>query len=233
MAKQYYLPTNDEGKAALFEHFRDHIAEYAATLGLNGSSGSLHPDLVPQAADATYFRWLISQCGASRGYASSLTAWKDALRDDTELPNGSQPVAPAHTPPPAVPPGIVLRFQALVRAIKGHKNYTVAIGEALRIEGDEPVPLDRASARPDLTGAKVVGDRVRIPWVKGSFDGVCIEADRGDGKGWQFLAIDTRPDYADSEPFPAGGGVWKYRAIYLMDDQKVGQWSAVVSVRVG
>jgi hypothetical protein len=67
MGKLYYLPTDDEGKAALFEHFRDHAGEYATTLGLNGSSGTPHPDLVSQGADATYFRWLISQCGASRG----------------------------------------------------------------------------------------------------------------------------------------------------------------------
>ncbi len=63
--------------------------------------------------------------------------------------------------------------------------------------------------------------------------GIRTGADRGDGKGWPFLAIDTYPDYADTEPFANSGAIWKYRAIYLANDEKIGQWGAAVSVNVG
>ncbi len=227
MAKSYYLPKDDAGKATLFAHFRDSIAGYSATFGLTTA------DLAAQAADAAYFGWLVAQAEAARGYSQAITAWRDSLRDGDAPVSPQAPVPPASAPPAAVPTGIVPRFTALVKSIKSHPAYTEAIGEALRIEGPESPDTDTETAQPDLAGARVVADGVRIPWRKGAFDGIRIEVDRGDSKGWQFLAIDTRPDYSDTEPFPAAGAVWKYRAIYLLDDQKVGQWSAAVSVRVG
>lgn len=225
MAQKYYLPKNDEAKAALFEHFRDSIAPYSAAFSLTPGT------LTAQAADAAYFRWLVTQSAAARGYSQALTAWKDAHRDGSTPATTTAPAPPASAPPALVSPGIVPRFTALIRRLKEHPNYTDAIGEALRIVGDLTEPLDTANAQPDLTGAKVIADTVRIPWKKGGFDGIRLEVDRG--SGWAFLAIDTRPDYTDTEPFPASGTLWKYRAIYLLNDEKVGQWSPAVSVRVG
>ena len=115
--------------------------------------------------------------------------------------------------------------QPLYRAAV-HPAYTKTIGDALHIEGPE-------TTGPDLIGAKVVAGEVRIPRRKNGFQGVRIEDDRTDGKGWVFLAVDTKPDYADTEDHPATATIWKYRAFYLKDDQKVGQCSAVVEVRVG
>ncbi len=227
MAKTYYLPKDDSGKAALLEHFRDTIPGYSAVLGLPAA------DLSAQAADAAYFRWLVNECLSSRAYAQAITAWRDSLRDGDTPASPQAPVPPSAPAPAAVPTGIVPRFLALVKRIKGHPAYTEAVGESLKLVGDEAAGPDAETAQPDLTGAKVVADGVRIPWKKGAFDGIRIEVDRADGKGWTFLAIDTRPDYADTEPFPASGAVWKYRAIYLLDDRKAGQWSAAVSVTVG
>ncbi len=227
MAKYYYLPADEDGKVALLEHFRDTIGKYSAALGLSADT------LTSQAADATYYRWLLAQSTAARGYAQALTAWRETIRDGEPSGAAQAPSAPTETGPAAVPPGIIPRFTALVRSIKSHASYTVAIGEDLRIEGDEEAAPDTDSARPDLSGARVAADEVRIPWKKGAFDGIRIEVDRGTGGGFTFLAVDTRPDYTDTEPFPAGGATWQYRAIYLLDDQKTGQWSPTVSVRVG
>jgi len=42
------------------------------------------------------------------------------------------------------------------------------------------------------------------------------------------------PDYLDTAGLPPAGqsAAWKYRAIYLLDDQPVGQWSDPVSIAV-
>ena len=58
--------------------------------------------------------------------------------------------------------------------------------------------------------------------------------DRGDGKGFVFLAVDTVPDYTDTAAMPPAGqsALWKYKAIYLQGDDRVGQWSDVVSIPV-
>jgi hypothetical protein len=49
----------------------------------------------------------------------------------------------------------------------------------------------------------------------------------------QEIAIDTTPNYTDTQPFPAAPTKWTYQAIYRVGDQRVGQWSAPVSVTVG
>lgn len=89
------------------------------------------------------------------------------------------------------------------------------------------------NSAPDLSGAKVVAGQVLIPWKKGKFQGIRIEVDRSDTHGWTFLGVDTSPDFADTFPHPANVTIWKYRAFYIIDDQKVGQCSAVVEVKVG
>jgi len=60
-----------------------------------------------------------------------------------------------------------------------------------------------------------------------------IEIQVNRGAGWQLLTFDTTPGYIDTEPIPATPTKWEYRAIYRVNDQRIGQWSAVVSVIVG
>ncbi len=60
-----------------------------------------------------------------------------------------------------------------------------------------------------------------------------IQEDRGDGKGFALLTIDTTPNYTDTTPLPAGqSAVWKYRAIFHQGDARVGQWSETASIAV-
>jgi hypothetical protein len=49
-----------------------------------------------------------------------------------------------------------------------------------------------------------------------------------------FLAVDTVPDYTDTAALPPTGqsALWKYKAIYRQGDDRVGQWSDVVSIPV-
>ena len=70
---------------------------------------------------------------------------------------------------------------------------------------------------------------------EGGFDGIRIQIDRSDAKGWVDLAVDMKPNFTDDlSPRPAAGhsAVWQYRAIYLRNDGDFGQWSDAVSVSV-
>jgi hypothetical protein len=46
--------------------------------------------------------------------------------------------------------------------------------------------------------------------------------------------IDSIPDYTDTAAMPPAGqsALWKYKGIYIQADQRVGQWSDVVSIPV-
>ena len=130
--------------------------------------------------------------------------------------------------PPIVPPGIFPRIAKMVQRIKASPNYTEAIGHDLGIIGSEHI-IDPASMKPVL---KLVfeGAAVQVQWIKGHAGAVRIEKDSG--AGFQFLAIDSVPDYTDTTPITAAA-TWKYRAMYIINDELVGQWSDVVSINVG
>jgi len=92
-----------------------------------------------------------------------------------------------------------------------------------------PVLLS-ATLAPELS-LRSLGGQVEVVWKKGMMEAVEIQKDTG--TGWQFLAVDTRPNYTDTTPFPTPPAMWKYRAIYTKDFQRTGQWSNVAEISVG
>jgi hypothetical protein len=94
---------------------------------------------------------------------------------------------------------------------------------------------DWATLQPVFT-ASIVGGQVVIKWNWGGYaaflDAIEFQVDRNDGKGSVLLTIDTTPGYTDTQPFPAAKTVWTYRAIYQVNDARVGVWSQSVSVAV-
>jgi len=131
-----------------------------------------------------------------------------------------------------VAPDIFGRATALVAHIKTAPGYTDSIGQALQLIGAEH-PVDPATLKPVLD-VELDAGQVDIGWTKQGMDALELWVDRGDGKGFVFLAIDTIPNYTDTAPMPAAGqsALWKYKGIYIQADQRVGQWSDVVSIPV-
>jgi len=143
---------------------------------------------------------------------------------------GAVPVAPVvAAAPTAVAAGIFPRIAQLVQRIKNSPNYTEAIGKDLGIIGADQ-STDTVMMKPIL---KLVfkGGQVEVQWVKYDADALYIETDKGSGK-WEFLAVDTVPHYTDTTVITTAS-TWKYRAIYMVNDERVGQWSDVVSIAVG
>lgn len=224
MPDQDFIPKDDEGKAALFERFRTAIPVHAAALGLSAA------DTAGQAADAAWFRYILNRAIVTRNAGSQWTAYKKRV-----LERGGEATLPVDPPlplpePPAVAPGILARFRALVRRIKVAPGYTVAVGEALGIVSTEAADPDPATLAPRIS-LRITGGQVVVVWNKGKQEGVEIQKDSGNG--WEYLAADTRPNFTDPTAFPAPPAVWKYRAIYTRDAQKLGQLSQVAAITVG
>jgi hypothetical protein len=82
----------------------------------------------------------------------------------------------------------------------------------------------------------IVGGQVVVSWTFGGYsaylDACEIQVDRNDGKGFGLLAMDTTPGYTDTQAFPTAKTVWTYRAIFLLNDGRVGVWSQPVSIAV-
>ena len=70
-------------------------------------------------------------------------------------------------------------------------------------------------------------------WYHNDTDALVIEADYGTGT-FNLVAIQMITSFEDNAPLPAPGTValWKYRAIYRIRDDQVGQWIKVLEVSV-
>jgi hypothetical protein len=228
MAKKDYIQQNDLAFALQLNTFKANIGSYPM-LGLTPAQ------VTAQAADADYFNYLVQTQSIMQNDAKATTAWRDAVRD-----GNSAATPPALTPLPAavppVTPGVESRFRALVQQIKSNPAYNTSIGTALGIEGVVAVGPDFNSLQPTIT-AMVTAAGVVIDWSFGGnaafLDALELEVDRSDGKGFVVVTTDPTPGYTDTTPFPAAPAKWTYRAIYRLDDKRVGQWSATVSVMVG
>jgi hypothetical protein len=136
------------------------------------------------------------------------------------------------TPPPTVPPDIFGRATKLAVRIKKHPNCTEAIAQDLGIIGAEVI-VDPTTYQPILNLSLTAG-HPHIGWAKQGMDSLELWKDWGDGKGFVQLTYTTNTDYADISPLPAPGvsAVWKYKGIYRLNDQQVGQWSDVATIGV-
>jgi hypothetical protein len=227
MSKSYYLPSDDAGKAAWLNNLSGKLPAYQAALGLTAA------DVASVTADAAFFNYALGAQQEVAAYAQQWTAYKNSARNGSGPALGLAPVPPSlGIAPTEVAPGIIGRATALAARIKVAPGYTDSIGQALQLIGADN-PVDPTTLKPVLDVELDAGE-VEISWLKQGMDGLEIQVDRGDGKGFVFLAIDTIPNYTDTAPMPAAGqsALWKYKAIYLQADQRVGQWSDVVSIPV-
>ena len=225
MKKTPYLPSSDKDKVIWLNNFAGKFAALAAQFGFTAA------DVTAVNNDAAMFAWLIALIETFTTAKEERVHYKNLIRSGAiGSAVGTVPVAPVvPAAPAAAPAGIFPRLAKMVQQIKGKSNYTEAIGKDLGIIGAEQT-LDTAGMKPVLT-LVLKGGQVEIQWAKGNADGVRIDADR-DGKGFLFLAVDTVPHYTDTAAI-TGAAVWKYRAMYLLSDEPVGQWSDVVSINVG
>jgi hypothetical protein len=175
---------------------------------------------------------------AARTWAQSGT---DALAEAQTGTGSAAQVLPVFTAPPlpadvvAVNPGALTRIFAQVQSIKNSGKATDTISTNLGIVGGATASPDTSVVQP-IISAKVSGSEVDLKWgwqgLSAWLDSCEIQVDRGDGKGFVLLTIDTTPNYTDTQPFPAAKAIWTYRAIYRVNDAQVGLWSQTVSVTV-
>jgi hypothetical protein len=230
MAKGNFIQGNDIAFSAQLKTFKNNIGSYAGTLGVTAAQ------VAAQGADSDYLEYVLKCLGIMQNIAQQWTAWKGFTRaGGTPLVSGAPvaPVLPASVLP--VPPGVEVRFRALVKQIKANANYNESIGEALGIEGAQQTPPDFTTLKPEIV-VTLNGNQVNVGWGwggNGAFLDLCeLQVDRGDGKGFVLLAYDTTPGYVDTAPFPAAPVKWTYRAIYRVGDSQVGVWSNPVSIIV-
>jgi len=224
MARKFYLPTADTERVIWLHNFASKFAQLAPALGFTAA------DVTSVTNDAAMFAYLMGQVETFTTAKEQRVKFKNLLRDGPiGKPTGSMPLMPAVVGPPAmVAAGILPRIAQVVQRIKNYPAYTEAMGKDLGIIGAEQTD-NVDTMKPVLKLVNVAG-QVVVKWKKYKADAVHIEVDRGEGV-WTLLAIDAVPHYIDKTRI-AGPAVWRYRAMYIVADVLVGQWSDVVSITV-
>lgn len=227
MAKQFYLPSTDEGRATWLNNLALKLSNHAATLGISDAI------VTSVQNDAKMFNYMVNLVNSFKTGLSERVGYKDIIKGGPESTSvGPVPVF-NHTPPPTVvPAGIFIRVRRLVQNIKSNSNYNESIGGDLGIIGAE-TDESTLDMKPVLK-IKMNAGKPEIIWKKGNADSIDIYVDRGDGKSFIYLANDSTPNYTDNTLLSDGMNMneWKYKAIYRIKDEQVGQFSDVISVMV-
>ena len=222
-----YLETNDQRFAIQLSNFASKIGTYSDTFGFSA------PEVESIVNDAAFFTWTVNNFKKVETFKKNWTTFKSILKkgEANVTINSYTDFPTLEVMPKVVAPGILVRFTTMVNRLKAHQSYTTAIGQNLGVELTASQKLDLDTAQPIL---KVVvrGGRVNLDWKKGKFDGIIIEKDSGNG----FLVLDKdmHPNFIDNSPLPPAGesAIWRYRAMYLLSDDRVGMWSDIVSTTV-
>jgi hypothetical protein len=214
---------------AQLKTFAGNIDNYSTPLGLTSA------EVNSVKADSLALSYMMDGQDAVQTFSPTFTAYKDLLRKGGADALGPVPLGPVlPTPPPMPAPNVESRFRKLVQRIVNHPAYTPAIGEGLGIEAPSAAASKTAlvAGKPKFFIEPSSGGHPNLRWTKGKFEGVEIWKDSGNG--FAKLDRDMKPDYIDKTDLPKAGttALWKYKMIYLMDDEPIGNWSDEVSVTV-
>lgn len=220
------IEKNDMAFNTQLKNFASKIGTYGPTLGLTAA------EIAAIKTDSVAFDYVLTNQVSTQTFAQNYTSFKNLLRKGGEQSLGSLPVLAAFATAPAMPAAnIDIRFRSTLQRITRHVAYTTAMGEDLGIEA--PMATFAATnGKPSFFIEFSSGGYPNLRWVKGKFDGVEIWKD--DGRGFIKLDRDMKPDYIDKSSLPTLGAsaVWKYKMIYIHNDEITGQWSDVANVTV-
>ena len=219
--------TGDEKLVGELTHFASGIVHYAAVFGISTS------EIAAIKADAAYFAWTIDKLNKIDAYKKSWTKYKNVLRkgEIDEVIIAAAPVFPVfEAAPEGVASGILDRFKAMVNRIKSHPEYNSEIEKKIGMQHLSSRTLQPEKAQ-QLLKVIMRDSKVSLVWRKTKFPGIFVEKDSGNGFMMHDLVFSR--NYVDNSPIPPGQNVtWKYRAIYLSGNDKVGEWSPVVSINL-
>lgn len=231
MSKNGFFPRTDSEKETWLKNFANKIAQYNTKYNITAA------EVADVQASLLHFSYHLNYKTQYTEYLKKLNAYIKEIKDG--LPTGVTasiaPTAPTLTAAPAVVvAGVFNRIKALANRIKSHLSYTTADGLDLGIE----VPMAK-KVKPNLGTIKPAinlrlkdGGQPEIVWSRNGMDALEIWVDRGDGNDFIKLDVDTKPNYTDITDLPEKAALWKYKAIYRMDDKIIGHWSDIVSITV-
>jgi hypothetical protein len=197
----------------------------------NGGTVGFTPGEISEAQkDADYVKYVIEQQDKAKAFSQSYTKYKNDLRMGSATPITEPVMDVPAVVPPAVAAGVEARFRQKAAKAKNSGNYTQAIGEAW----DIVAPVSSGTLGVPTFEIHLAAGHPILDWIKDISDGVDIWKDDGSGTGFIYIGRDNKSPFPDKSDLPAAGQskIWKYKLIYVVNDEPVGDYSAVLEVTV-
>ena len=131
--------------------------------------------------------------------------------------------------------GILDEFREIVGLLKANLNYTESIGVDLMIAGEDSNGSGLIDSSPVLKLSNKNDTQVKIDFKKFEADAVEAQYRKAGTETWLLADKATFSPILHSPQFTTPGQAEKfeYRAIYLIKNERVGQWSPIYTITVG
>jgi hypothetical protein len=173
----------------------------------------------------------------NRANGKQATAWFDNLVESKQE-NTPAPEPPVYLPitlPDGAMVGIEKACRDFAGLMKKQLNYDKADGLSLMIEREADEPRNIADAQPALKISVTSSNAVLFGWKKTGFDALELQWRKVGQTIWQPADKSTVSPIEFTPPLTTPGvpEKFEFRAIYILKNQRVGQWSPVYTETVG
>jgi hypothetical protein len=202
MPDQDYLPRADAEFLNWHDRMLEAVQQYGSKLGIPAT------EQAQVLATNQAFHSHIATVTDTAAKAAAAVAAKDTFRQQLER-----------------------ECRALARRVKAHPNYASSLGVSFGIVSRRP-ELDPVNLQPALDAQAKPSGEVSIAYTKASTDGINVYGKYPGAVEWTLLGRSTRSPFVDRRP-PREPGVAEereYRALYVVADEQIGQWSGVITI---
>lgn len=226
MAKQPYLPTEDEEKVVWLNNYADKKDQYQALFGFTPT------EVASTNNDANMWEFLVQRGFKVLREKEEFFKYKDAVEDGPETYDTSnKPVFdPGAAFPTLVEPDIFGRVGDDAETIKRHKKYTPGIGDEMGIEGAEKI-FDAENYKTTMT-AKAFEGFVNIGFIKKGVQAVVIYSRLQGETEWVKLDRALQSPYKDERPLSQAGvpEIREYSGKGFIGKEEIGLRSDTITV---
>lgn len=221
------FPTIQADINAILQLWKNRIAAYETQYGLT-------TDQIRQISDDAdvYSHLLNARSQLNEDVSEFSVYFTNITNGDRNLPAAAYPtvsIPPLPTLQLGVKPGIVSRNTEIYNYLKKHPNRTAESLADLGITETSVAPIAPETLKPSISGATLPDDKVSITFNKQRMASIRVQMRRG-GE-WINVGDPTTSPFIDAtKSLDDKPEKREYRAIYLVKNQPVGQYSDIITI---
>jgi hypothetical protein len=227
-----WYPTSEEGERSLYANIEAKVDEFKTKYSCltDDYLGQIHTMCL-------MFIEGYDKKALNRAASKAATTWFQNVVGSKQKSEAvsAPPVFQAFVIPAGALAGLEQQCRTFARLMKGQANYDKADGLDLMIEKSDAAELDLAGAMPVYTLTVSLDGKVTNVWKKDGFDMLEWQYRRAGEQMWQPIDKSTEKTmtFTPTLTTPGVPEKFEFRAVYLIKNIRVGQWSPTFTLTIG